>query len=233
MHEYLIWLKEVESTQLFLREKELPCGSVVVADRQKRGKGRKGRRWESQEGGLYFSFVLCEEDFREYAQIPLVIGLALSNFLEELGIRTSIKWPNDVYVRGRKISGVLVEKSRNRIVVGVGINLNQSAFEGDIAQRATSVKLTLGKPVSKRDSLLKILKHIRLRLRGYREEGFVGLRDEIDRKLLFKGEEVIVLGDKPEVGILLGIDERGFLLLQTPEGTKPIMAGDLSLRLYR
>ncbi|MDQ7081940.1 MAG: hypothetical protein Q9N34_02275 [Aquificota bacterium] len=105
MFEYMLWLSEIDSTQLRIREWSLPCGSVVVADRQKEGKGRKGRRWESQEGGLYFSFVLCEEDFSDYLQLPLVCAVLPSpSSFDSLGFHSSIKWPNDVYVRGKKDS---------------------------------------------------------------------------------------------------------------------------------
>ncbi len=233
MFEFLVWLKETDSTQRRLKEGNFLCGTVLVADRQKEGKGRKGRRWESQEGGLYFSFVLCEEDFKNYSQLPLVVGLAISDYLDSLGVRTAVKWPNDVYAKGKKIAGVLVEKSANRIVVGIGLNVNQDSFSPEIRESATSLKLVSGKDYSRVELIRGLLEFLSSYLEEYREEGFYPFKRRIEEKLLFKGEEVIILGEEPEVGILLGIDDRGFLLLQTSEGTKSIMAGDLSLRLYR
>ena len=229
----MLWFEEVSSTQELAKERELPCGTVVVADRQKKGKGRKGRRWESQEGGLYFSFVLCEKDFRDFIQLPLVVGFALSLYLEHVGVKTGIKWPNDVYARGKKISGVLVEKSAGRIVVGVGLNVNQESFPKELEVGATSIRLITGREYDRRDILRGVLDSISDNVNLYRLEGFEPFKEKIEDRLLFKGEEVVILGDKPEVGILIGIDEEGFLLLHTPAGEKRIVAGDVSLRLYR
>ena len=229
----MLWFEEVSSTQELAKEREFPCGTVVVADRQKKGKGRKGRRWESQEGGLYFSFVLCERDFRDFVQLPLVVGLALSLYLEHIGVKTGIKWPNDVHTRGKKISGVLVEKSAGRIVVGVGLNVNQESFPKELEVGATSIRLITGREHDRREVLRGVLDSISDNVNLYRLEGFKPFKEKIENRLLFKGEEVVILGGKPEVGILIGIDEEGFLLLHTHAGEKRIVAGDVSLRLYR
>lgn len=233
MFEYAVWLRETDSTQKRLREGNYPCGMVFIADRQKEGKGRKGRRWESQEGGLYFSFVLCEEDFRDYLSLPLVIGLAVVRFLEDVGIRTAIKWPNDVYLRGKKAAGVLAEKIGRKIVVGIGLNVNQKDFPQELKDSATSLYLETGKIFDRREILSGLLSSIAEALDAYKREGFKAFKKEIEERLIFKGEEVIVLSEEPVVGIMLGIDDKGYLLLQTAEGVKSIAAGDVSLRLHR
>ncbi len=230
MFEFLVWLRETDSTQKRLKEGNFPCGTVLVADRQKEGKGRKGRRWESQEGGLYFSFVLCEEDFSRPFQIPLVVGLAISDFLDSLGLRTTVKWPNDVYSKGRKIAGILVEKTRGRIIVGIGINVNQESFPPDIEDRATSMHIVSGRRWDRKEVLLGVLEKLRDYLEWYKREGFRKFKDRIEDKLLFKGEEVIILSEEPVVGLLEGIDEEGFLILRTSRGLEKVTAGDVSLR---
>ncbi len=230
MFECLLWLRETDSTQLRLKEWSLPWGTVVVADRQKRGKGRKGRRWESQEGGLYFSFVLNAEDFREVLQLPLVVGFSISNFLDSVGIETAIKWPNDVYAQGRKIAGVLAERSGNKVVVGIGLNVNQEAFPEHIRNRATSMKLVRGNPFDRRDVLSGLLFFLKRDILLYQREGFYPFLKPIRKKLLFVGSEVVVLSEEQVTGTLEGIDDKGFLLLRTPEGYKRITAGDVSLR---
>jgi len=229
---YLVWLRETDSTQRRLKEGDFPCGTIFVADRQKEGKGRMGRRWESQEGGLYFSFVLCEEEFSKPFQIPLVVGISLSEFLDTLGLKTALKWPNDVYSKGRKIAGILAERSAGRVIVGIGLNVNQEGFPKELENRATSMYLVTGRRWDRRDVLLGFLGKLEEDLEDYRREGFERFRGRIEDKLLFVGEEVVVLGERPEVGVLLGIDEEGALLLQTSEGIKKVMAGDVSLRLY-
>lgn len=229
---YLVWLRETDSTQRRLKEGDFPCGTVLVADRQKEGKGRMGRRWESQEGGLYLSFVLCEEEFSKPFQIPLVVGISLSEFLDTLGLKTALKWPNDVYSKGKKMAGILAERSAGRVIVGIGLNVNQEGFPKELEDKATSMYLVTGRRWDRRDVLLGFLGKLEEDLEDYRREGFERFRGRIEDKLLFVGEEVVVLGERPEVGVLLGIDEEGALLLQTSEGIKKVMAGDVSLRLY-
>ncbi len=230
MFELLVWLRETDSTQKRLREGDFPCGTVFVADRQKEGKGRKGRRWESQEGGLYFSFVLCGEDFSKPFQIPLVAGLAVSDFLDSLGIRTAVKWPNDVYVKGKKISGILAERTKDKIIVGIGLNINQRGFPPDIEDRATSLHLITGKEWDRKEILSGVLEKLGEYIKDYKRKGFEEFKGRIEDKLLFKGEEVVVLSEKPIAGILEGLDEEGFLILRTSEGPIKITAGDVSLR---
>ena len=230
MFELLVWLRETDSTQKRLKEGDFPCGTVFVADIQKEGKGRKGRRWESQEGGLYFSFVLCGEDFSKPFQIPLLAGLAISDLLDSLGIRTAVKWPNDVYVGGKKIAGILAELVRDRIIVGIGLNVNQRSFPQELEDRATSLYLVTGREWDRKEVLLGVLEKLEEYLSEYREKGFGEFRRRIDEKLLFKGEEVVIISEKPTAGILEGIDEEGFLILRTSEGLTKITAGDVSLR---
>ncbi len=234
MFKFLIWLKEVDSTQTKLKEGNFPNGTVFVADLQKGGKGRKGRRWESREGGLYFSFVLSAADFKESSQLPLVVGLAVSQALEEEGLKTFIKWPNDVYVRGKKIAGVLVERSKDRVIVGIGVNLNQREFNTEIKNTAISLYQITGTEVNRIYFLSKLLNIIDKHLRHFSLKGFSPFfKGKIEEKLLFKGEEVIAISDKPQVGILLGIDVEGFLILKTASGYLKVNTGDISLRLYR
>ncbi len=230
---YLVWLRETDSTQELLRRGGFPEGTVVVADRQKKGKGRKGRRWESQEGGLYFSFVLSSEKFRSVLQVPLVVGLAVSETLDSLGVRTVIKWPNDVYARGRKIAGVLAEKTDDRVIVGVGLNVNQRCFHGELEGQAISMYQITGEEHDRVELLRGLLERITDHMKLYRREGFTPFKERVEEKLIFVGEEVVVLCEKPEVGVLAGIDDEGFLLLRTAEGNVRVSAGDVSLRLCR
>jgi len=233
MFSYLIWLREVDSTQDILKKAYFPTGTVAVADRQKKGKGRKGRRWESQEGGLYFSFVLSEEDFSDLLQIPLVVGLGVSETLNREGVGTVLKWPNDVFAKGKKIAGVLAERTGGRVIVGVGLNVNQKSFGEEIAHGATSLYQLTGRERDRVDLLCRLLEVLKRNLEKFKETGFTPFRKRIEERLIFKGEEVVILSEKAEAGILKGIDEKGFLLLQTADGEKRITTGDVSLRLNR
>ncbi len=232
MFEHLIWLKETDSTQEVLKRGNFPYGTVVVADVQKKGKGRRGRKWESQEGGLYFSFVISAEDFNEPLQIPLVIGLSVSSTIDSLGFRTSIKWPNDVYLKGKKLSGTLVERKEGRIIVGTGINVNQKEFPEDLKDMAISLRQVSGREYDRKEVLLRVLSEIGKNLEELKERGFKDFKERIEEKLLFKGEEVIVENGKTITGILKGLSEKGGIILITSEGEKEIISGDVSLRRF-
>ena len=231
MFECLLWLEETGSTQDLLKEGNFPYGTLVVANRQKKGRGRKGRRWESREGGLYFSFVLRDDDFREFLQIPLAVSLGICEFLETLDIKAKIKWPNDVYLMGRKLAGVLAEKSGKKIVVGVGINLNQEEFPPDIESRSISLKLATGKGWDKRDFFSDLLDNLKRVLETYAKGGFKEIRNRVKGKLLYLGCEVFLFSDDQTFrGTFKDIDDKGFLILETEKGNLTLPCGEVSLR---
>lgn len=222
----LIWLEEVSSTQDFLKGREdLNC--VVCAKRQTLGRGRYGRSWYSDEGGLYLSFAL-QEELKDEQTLPLVLALSVCQMLEDYSFLTSIKWVNDVYVMGKKICGVLVEKLKNRSIVGIGINVNQRAFPQKLS--ATSMLLASGKEYSTVCILLSLLDKIEKNLDIFKEKGFKAFRDDIKRRLLFLDQEVFLHTKPPLVGILKDISEEGYLILLTAEGEKKIVSGDITLR---
>lgn len=223
----IIWLDEVSSTQDFVKERSVPVGVVVVANRQTAGRGRLGRSWHSPEGGLYFSFSL-PAGIRDERTLPLVLALSVCRHLESLGFLPAIKWVNDVYLRGKKLCGVLTERLKDRIVVGIGINLNQESFPEGLD--AVSLKMVSGKGFDRVDFLLHLLDFIEKDLLVLSEVGFSPFREEVQRRLLFVGSEVVLYTPQPVAGILQGIGEDGSLLLLTSEGTKSFSVGDITLR---
>ncbi|MFN4012760.1 MAG: biotin--[acetyl-CoA-carboxylase] ligase [Aquificaceae bacterium] len=227
MFKILLWLEEIPSTQDFLKEKNLPLWSVVVANKQTKGRGRLGRVWHSQEGGLYFSFSL-PQGIRDENTLPLVLSNALADYLKLLGFIPAIKWVNDVYLRGKKVCGVLTERLKDRIVVGMGINLNQKEFPKDI--EAISLKIASGKDYDKVDFLLGLLDYIESSIERLSKEGFTAFKNVIEQRLLFKDSEVILYTPHPVVGILQGIDRDGSLLLMTQDGLRAFQVGEITLR---
>ncbi|MFN3975982.1 MAG: biotin--[acetyl-CoA-carboxylase] ligase [Aquificaceae bacterium] len=227
MFKILLWLEEIPSTQDFLKEKNLPLWSVVVANKQTKGRGRLGRVWHSQEGGLYFSFSL-PQGIRDENTLPLVLSNALADYLKLLGFIPAIKWVNDVYLQGKKVCGVLTERLKDRIVVGMGINLNQKEFPKDI--EAISLKIASGKDYDKVDFLLGLLDYIESSIERLSKEGFTAFKNVIEQRLLFKDSEVILYTPHPVVGILQGIDRDGSLLLMTQDGLRAFQVGEITLR---
>jgi BirA family biotin operon repressor/biotin-[acetyl-CoA-carboxylase] ligase len=226
--DFMLWLEETGSTQSVLKDFSFPYGTVVVANRQREGRGRFGRKWNSEEGGLYFSFLLRAEDFKELLPLPLVVGCGVLLQIERKGFKPMLKWVNDVYVSGKKVCGVLVERSKEKVVVGVGINLNQKEFPSDLM--ATSLYMLRNEVFEKRDFLLETLETLNRVLEEFKNFGFEKFRPAIRQRLMFLGGEVIVYSQEPVVGIFEDIDQEGSLLLRTAQGPLKFNAGEVSLR---
>jgi BirA family biotin operon repressor/biotin-[acetyl-CoA-carboxylase] ligase len=226
--DFMLWLEETGSTQSVLKDFSFSYGTVVVANRQREGRGRFGRKWHSEEGGLYFSFLLRAEDFKELLPLPLVVGYGILLQIEREGFKPMLKWVNDVYVSGKKVCGVLVERSKEKVVVGVGINLNQKEFPSDLM--ATSLYMLRNEVFEKRDFLLETLETLNRVLEEFKNFGFEKFRPAIRQRLMFLGGEVIVYSQEPVVGIFEDIDQEGSLLLRTAQGPLKFNAGEVSLR---
>lgn len=162
----LIHLESVDSTNNYtanlVKSQGLASGTVILADEQFAGKGQRGTEWSVEPGmNLTFSVYLELANLSVDNQFDLskLVALSICHFLEKLGLRPEIKWPNDILVKGRKISGVLIEnsiagKGPIRSVIGVGVNVNQMRF-GKFD--ATSIQCELGQFYPVRDALLSFI----------------------------------------------------------------------------
>lgn len=149
----IISLSVVDSTNNYvaklLQADEIEHGAVILAENQNNGRGQRGTEWQSEPGkNLIFSFLLSDVDLSVMDQFRLnqLTSVALINTLKKLDIDAKIKWPNDIYVNDSKISGMLIENSISgsgikESIVGIGLNINQTDFEGF---KATSLKLVSG-----------------------------------------------------------------------------------------
>ena len=146
-------------------EQGAPNGSVAVANAQEAGKGRLGRHWETPKGSaLAFSLLLRPQIQPENASmLTLVAALAVSRAIDEFaGIKTQIKWPNDIVYQGKKLCGILTEMSADMdqihyVIVGIGINVQVTDFPKEIQNTATSLKLVTGKTLLRNKLLAKVL----------------------------------------------------------------------------
>lgn len=143
-----------------------PEGTLVVADAQTSGRGRLGRPWVSPPGtGLYFSIVLrptCAPD--RLPALTLTAGVATASAIQQMGLGPQLKWPNDILISGKKVGGILTEavfdeKQIDFAILGIGINVNTAgeAFPVSFRRQATSLKLSLGNPVSRIGLLQNLL----------------------------------------------------------------------------
>ncbi len=216
-------------------------GTLVVAERQTAGKGRRGKSWVSPPGdGIWMSLVLRPdiEPFR-VSMITLAVALSVSAGIEEVcGLKTQIKWPNDVIVSGKKICGILTELSAeydaiHYVIVGIGINVNTSQFPEELKDMATSLYLESGEKWKRSPIIASIMKwmdryyEIFLRTGGLSE-----LREEYTEKLANMGRQVVVLESKGTYeGICRGINQNGELLVEKPDGeVVSVRSGEVSVR---
>lgn len=226
------------NTQLLVRaEAGAPSGTVLVADCQTAGRGRRGRTWFAAPGdSLTFSLLWrFPPESSAPEALSLAVGLGLAQGLESLGVaRVSLKWPNDLLLQGRKLGGVLVELQPGQLncaVIGVGINLRLPPdLPNDVRQTAAALD-QVGLYPGREALLAALLSALLATLDRYSGAGFAGLRDAWMERHAHQGAQVRISGGSEEVtGRCLGVDDTGTLLLQTESGVRSIVSGDVSLR---
>jgi BirA family biotin operon repressor/biotin-[acetyl-CoA-carboxylase] ligase len=240
----LEYFEETDSTNIQARrlaEEGAPHGTLVVADCQTAGKGRRGRSWVSPHGtGIWMSFVLRPEFEPAYASmLTLVAGMAVAKGIRETtGLEALIKWPNDLVLGGKKICGILTEMSTEDesiryVVPGIGINVNTEEFPEEIKNTATSLKLVLGKNVKRSPVIAASAAAFEEYYRVFVKTcDMSGLMEEYDRILANREKQVCVLDPKGEYqGLALGIDREGNLLVKREDGSiVPVFSGEVSVR---
>lgn len=218
-----------------------PAGSVIVADEQSAGRGRRGRQWLSASAGsLTFSILWrFSGPPSMLSGLSLAVGVGLARGLENLGAQgVCLKWPNDVLVRRggdyAKLAGILVELSSDRkgtqAVIGIGINLQPPA--GSLPQPAAGLNEVLLALPDRHVILAAILLALADTFETFAVDGFFGLKNDWQARHAWQGLAVQLLADEttPVLGCCLGADNDGALLLDTENGLQRIFSGDVSLR---
>jgi BirA family biotin operon repressor/biotin-[acetyl-CoA-carboxylase] ligase len=218
LHETASTMKDAAA----LAAKGEPHGTAVIADLQTAGIGRQGHNWQSDPGGLYISIILRLPIAP--ASMPILtmaLGLAVQRAVNDIAhVSTDLRWPNDVILSDRKLAGILVQSAEGALIAGIGLNVNQSLFPEDLKQIATSLKIETGREHSKDELGDRIIAES-LRYATLSKQ-------EIRRR--FEESSTWPQGKAVEVdgrirGITAGLDENGFLLVQTPEKLETIVTG--------
>lgn len=216
-------------------------GTLVLSERQTRGRGRLGRLWHSPAGtGLYFSLVLRPRiPLGRVPALSLVAALAVCRVgNQSQGLDIRIKWPNDCLINGRKVAGILVEVSAelDRIaysILGIGINMNHKKkdFPLSLRSKATSLAIEAGRPVDRLRFLQDFLFEFEKSYNNFTTYGlrFIG-RELIERSSVINRKITVRVGRQKISGKAVGLDENGALRLQTRQGVRVISAGEVSLR---
>ncbi|MBD5631618.1 MAG: biotin--[acetyl-CoA-carboxylase] ligase [Clostridia bacterium] len=227
-----------------------PHGTVVVADIQNAGKGRRGRGWQTLSGTALAFTILLRPEFApdKASMITLVMALSVAEAVEEVlegaeNAVTTIKWPNDIVLNKKKICGMLTEMTMTPemdeiqyIVVGAGINTNNGSaeeFQEEIRRTATSLKIETGRQVSRAELLEKVLLRFEENYAVFLETlDMSGLREAYQNHLQGVGSEVRVLDPAGEyTGISHGINDQGELIVEKENGERvQVYAGEVSVR---
>jgi BirA family transcriptional regulator, biotin operon repressor / biotin---[acetyl-CoA-carboxylase] ligase len=216
-------------------------GVVVFAESQTRGRGRLGRKWVSPaRKGLWFS-ILLRPDLRpqEVTQLTVVSATALRRAVQAVtGLKPEIKWPNDILVCGRKVAGILTEMNAEldrirQVILGIGVdvNLNASDFPTELRRLATSLRIELGKPVSRPELAAAILRELD---RDYARVGngrFAEVAEEWEQHCTTIGRHVTIqIGERRIRGRAESLDDDGTLRLRTEHGRlERVFGGDVTL----
>lgn len=238
------YFRELDSTQQAARELAAggaAQGTVVIAERQTAGRGRMGRGWHSPSGANIYSTTILRPPIplNEVARLSLMAGVAAAQTLErEAPGIVSLKWPNDLWLRGRKAGGIIAEavtdarQNLECVLLGIGLNINLEAADipAELRGKATSLKIATGRACDRiaiADSLFTLLDY---RYTETLTGGFAAVKPEWERYSALTGKRVSVLdGASRESGTVRGIDSDGALLLDTGGAILRVLAGDVSI----
>jgi BirA family biotin operon repressor/biotin-[acetyl-CoA-carboxylase] ligase len=205
-------------------------GTMVIAEAQTLGRGRLSRQWLSQQGGIYFTFILRPRVSPAYApRINLMAAVAVATTIRKLfALEAELKWPNDVLISGKKVSGILAEIDAevdivNFVNVGIGINANNSVARFE--KTATSLKEVLGREMSRKEFLKVLVEEIERRRPLLMKAQLLREWKELSATLN-KEVRVVSLGEQV-TGQAVDIDATGALILKTTDGSlRTVLAGD-------
>lgn len=241
---HIEYWEEIDSTNNRVKrlgEEGALNGTLVTADCQTAGRGRRGRSWVSDKGTGIWMSLLLRPDIPPVSASMLTLAAALAvaaGIGEATGLNARIKWPNDIVIRKRKVCGILTEMSAESdhvhyVVIGIGINANTKQFPQDLQNKATSLYLEGGKTVIRSHIITLVMAAFNRYYESFLKTGDLSLLlDEYQGKLANKGQEVLVMSAGGDYkGFCLGVDETGELLVQMQDGTvKRVVSGEVSVR---
>lgn len=232
-----IWyFDRLPSTNTYLKSTYLPAlsnGLICMTDEQYSGKGQYNRFWSSSKNqNLTFTFVLRKTVHQNFHLLNLSVAGALCRYVQDsLQIQAQIKWPNDVLVDGKKIAGFLTEaafigKVTEKVLVGIGINVNQTEFDSKISGIATSLANIMGHEIDREAFMAGYMNHLQDVVDCW-QRGCIDTVHLINQRMFYYGQWVSLTGtDDPEGSMykLLGVDDDGFLR---------VLDENLNLRIFK
>ncbi|MEM5946944.1 biotin--[acetyl-CoA-carboxylase] ligase [Spirochaetia bacterium 38H-sp] len=230
----VLYKEETESTMTDarnLRLQKLPSGTVIWAGHQVAGRGRiADRKWIASPGkNILCTFYLDLQDIKlPLTAMPLAVGLGIAKYLESSwDLQAQIKWPNDILIKDKKICGILCETKYDALFVGIGLNVNETSFPGEIKKKATSIK----KETRKKAELKEVMEDMLNSVKEAIEDN--SWREEIEKRLWGKDREISFLNGNPTApsiirGRIIGIGEAGELIMEDfDNGLSRLVSGEI------
>ena len=208
---HYIHFDEIDSTNSYLKNsyKLLDNFTFVSTDYQNRGKGRNDRVWSSNpKENLMFSFLIKDEKLlKKYSALSIISACLISELLESYQIKdVSIKWPNDVFIKDKKICGILLEgQILEYLVVGIGLNVNQKSFPNNLRRPATSMSIALNKDLDIEEIKNTLFPRIVNKLINLNEQEY--LEYFKNHNYLLNKRVRVLVNEEPFIGEVIGIDD--------------------------
>ncbi len=240
----VLYFETIDSTNnraKILAEQGALEGTLIIAEEQTAGRGRLGRRWSSpKSNGLWFSLVLRPNIAPSVASIlTQVAAAAMAGAIEEVvDVSIGIKWPNDLWIGSKKLSGILTEMSAefsrvNYVVIGIGVNVNNESFNGELSDIATSIKIETGKNIKRADIVVSFLEKFLPYYNEVIKYGYSSTALEVCRdKSITIGKDVnIIKANDITPAKALEILQTGELLVKLDDGSEyAVNSGEVSIR---
>lgn len=229
-----VWLQSTESTMkdaANLAARGEPHGTVVVAEEQTGGIGRHGHTWHSAgNGGLYLSIILRLPLPPDVLPVlTMALGVAVQCAVEEVcGVRSDIRWPNDLLLGGKKVAGIMVQAGEQGVLIaGIGVNVNQTAFPSELRSIATSLRIQTGREYSKEELLDSVVAESLKYAALLADIGKSQILEQFEARSSYARGKAVEVDDGRRVfaGVTAGLDENGFLRVETPSGIEIVMVG--------
>ena len=216
-----------------------PEGAVVLAEEQTAGRGRAGRKWHSERAaGIYVTLLLRPKLAPVQAPLlTMMAGLSAHAAVQALaGLEVDLKWPNDLLIHGKKVGGILTEMHAEPgqirfVIVGIGLNVNQEEFPGELSSKATSLRAETGKPQSRMELLVRLLREFESDYNRFLREGVASVVARFESISSYaKGKRVRVTnGTETYAGVTAGLGPEGLLQVQRDDGRMmTVIAGDVA-----
>ena len=242
--QHIHYVESIDSTQKMAKELangDAVEGTLVIADEQSSGRGRMARKWSSPKGkGVWMSLIMKPNiPLMQAPQLTLLTAVAVAQGIEEaIAIRPQIKWPNDILIDGKKVTGILTEMQAesdriHSIIIGIGINVNQTErdFPEELQDIATSLYLQTNQIQSREKVINAVLTRLEWLYELYVREGFAPIKELWESFAISVGKMITATTpQKKIVGEALGITDDGVLLMKDAQGViHSIYSADIEL----